>query len=271
METILVATDFSAPGTNAVNYAASLARYFSAKLILVNACPILVSGDPALPIDMSAFIEASTKELIATRDRLIKESYDFGIDYHCGLGGAYSVLKEAANKYAADLIVAGMTGKTGKLKEHLIGSTALSLARNFTIPVMIVPESISYTRIRHISFACDPESVEESSLILSARYFAQAFDADLEIVTVQKSAGELVHESPETYSFMEKKLQAVKHKQVYIKDDDAAIALEYYFRFHQTDLVMVNPKKHNLFARLFAGSVTSRLAFHSSIPLLVIH
>ncbi|MGZ3930581.1 MAG: universal stress protein [Bacteroidia bacterium] len=271
METILVATDFSAPGTNAVNYAASLAKYFGTKLVLANACPIIVSGDPALPIDMSALIDASSKELEATRKRLIKENYDFGIDYYSGVGSAYSVIKEAADKYGADLIVMGMTGEAGKIKEHLIGSNSLAVARDFTIPAIIVPEGVHYKRIHHISFACDRESMEDSMLTFAARYFTSIFDAELEVVTVEKTEHELVGESPKTFPFMEKKFQALKHRQVCIKDDDAATALEYYFRFHETDLVMVNPKKHSFFRRLFSGSVTSQLAFHSRVPLLIIH
>jgi hypothetical protein len=49
METILVVTDFSALANNAVNYAIELAKYFSAKLILVNTCPIQALKRVACP------------------------------------------------------------------------------------------------------------------------------------------------------------------------------------------------------------------------------
>jgi hypothetical protein len=136
---------------------------------------------------------------------------------------------------------------------------------------MIVPEGISYKNIDHICFACDMDKTEESTLLYSARYFATVFDAELEIVTVQKAGSNVTWQSPENYSLNEKRLGSIKHKQVFIKEDDVAIALEYYFKVHDTDLVIVNPKKHNFFRRLFTGSITSHLAFHSRVPLLIIH
>ncbi|MFN5691149.1 MAG: hypothetical protein ACK46Z_01485, partial [Bacteroidota bacterium] len=40
---------------------------------------------------------------------------------------------------------------------------------------------------------------------------------------------------------------------------------------HQSDWVIVIPKDHGFFSSLFATSHTTRLAFHSRIPLLAIH
>jgi nucleotide-binding universal stress UspA family protein len=40
---------------------------------------------------------------------------------------------------------------------------------------------------------------------------------------------------------------------------------------HQADWVIVIPKDHGFFSSLFATSHTTRLAFHSQIPVLAIH
>jgi len=170
------------------------------------------------------------------------------------------------------MVVLGMTGEAGKLKERLIGSTAVSVGREFKVPVLIVPEGAGYRRIHRISLACDVDKLEESTLLLcSAHYFETLFDAELEIVTVQKPEEGTQWRAPESYSFNERKIGKTKHRQVFVRDNDAATALEYYFKFHHTDLIMANPKKHSFFERLFSESVTKHLAFHSRVPLLLIH
>lgn len=271
METILVATDFSSPAVNAVNYAAALAKFFSARLILVNASPVIISGDPMVTVDMSMVTDAARESLNQIRAGLIAHNYDFGIECYSGIGTPLDVIKTAADHYSAGLIVVGMTGEAGKLKQHLIGSTAVSLAKHVTLPVLIVPENVNYRRIRHISLACDLENTEETTLVYSAKYFANLFDADLEIVTVEKAGKEPELQKSESYSFIEKRLHTLKHKYVSLKEENVETALEYYFKFHNTDLVMVNPKKHKFFQKLFGGSVTKHLAYHSRVPLLVIH
>lgn len=269
METIVVATDHSKPADNAVRYAAGLARFFGARLVLAHALPMPV-GDPMIAINLSEIKETARQQLEETRNRLISESYDFGIEYYTGFGMATDIIQGAVERHGASLVVLGMTGEAGRIKQ-LIGSTALKAARVFTIPVMIVPEGAAYHRIRRICLACDMDHIDETALIYSAKAFAKQFDAEMEVVTVEKAGKEAAWHTPDNYSFVERKLATVRHRQVYLKEKDPALALEYYFKFHDTDLIMVNPKKHNFFGRLFSGSITKHLAFYSRVPLLVIH
>lgn len=269
MKTIIAATDFSEPGTNAVHYAASLAKYFNAKLVLVTAYPLVAAGDPQITVDMSVVADASIQSLEKLRKELIQKEGDFGIDCYSAMGTAYGVVKEAVSHYAGDLIVVGMTGDAGRIKQHLIGSTALTVARDLDTPALIVPETVCYKRIHHISLAWD-EHLEEEHAFLLAKYFSQLFDAELDVVSVetpgQKATAEL-----SSMVMIDKQLQTVRHNRVVIHDDKIATCLEYYFKFHNTDLVMVDPQKHSFFKRLFSQSVTSQLAFHVQVPLLAIH
>ncbi len=272
METILVATDFSKPANGAVEYAAHLARYFSAKLVIVNAFKMPLQGYNALsPLSVAAELrQDSENKLNLIRNNLIGRSYDFGIETGAELGDTVTVLEDIVNTYSADLVVMGITGEGSVVKEKLIGSTAISAARKLRVPVLIVPEKVDYKTIRRISLACDLENIEESTLLYSARSFAGLFDAELEIVTVQKNVNDIQKMENENHLIIEKRLNTVKHKQVFLKEENVEITLEYYFKFHDTDLVIVNPKKHGLFERLFSGSVTRHLAFHSRVPLLII-
>ncbi|PBQ30507.1 hypothetical protein CNR22_01565 [Sphingobacteriaceae bacterium] len=273
METIIVGTDFSLPAQNAVNYAVGLAKHFSAKLVLVNSYSLPIAGyDSLAPLDMiSTLQEASRVSLKSLKDEILRENYDFGVECFSYLGTPYGALTDAVAKYSGELVVMGMVGEGSFLKRHIMGSSAVSVARDLEIPTFIVPEAARYRKISSICFACDMDKIEEGTLLYTARDFADIFDAELELVTVDGNDKELVYDKSETYAFAEKRLQGIKHKQVHIEDKNVSKALEYYFKFHKTDVVMVNPRKHTLLQKLFTESVTKSLAYTLETPLLVIH
>ena len=228
--------------------------------------------DTMAPLDTIASLqENSTQLLKELKQDIIRKNYDFGIECVSEIGNSFNVIKDAANRYSADLVVMGMVGEGGFLKQHLIGSSALQAARKIAIPLFIIPEKVKYKRIHHICFACDMDKIEENTLLHSAKYFATVFDAEIELVTIKKSKNEVAWNESDTYAFVEKRMQNIKHKNVYIKDNNISQALEYYFKFHKTDLVMVNPKKHAFFQTLFGESVTKKLVFNIQVPLLIIH
>lgn len=273
MKTIIVGTDFSLPAQNAVNYAVGLAKHFGAKMVLVNSYSLPVAGyDSIAPLDMiGALQEGWIKALEELKHEIIKNNYDFGVECLSQVGTPYGAIKDAVAKYSGDLIVMGMVGEGSFLKRHVIGSTAISVARYLEIPAFIVPEAARYEKIKNICFACDADKIEDSTLIYTARNFAEVFGAGLELVSVDVPGKELIHEPSKTRSFIEKRLHGIKHKHVHITDENVSTALEYYFKIHTTNLVMVNPGKHNLLQKLFTESVTKSLAYSLETPLLAIH
>lgn len=274
MERIIVATDFSPAANNAVHYAAELARYFSASLVLVNAYPFPPANYEmgfSVPL-VSSLKEAAEEQLQSLKEELSRtHNTDLEIDWVAEMGAPYDVLESVTRDEGADLVVMGIVGEAGKIKENLMGSTALNIARGFDIPALIIPENMKYHRIHKISFACDLDKTEQTDLVYIAKYFSKLFDAELEIINVERPAEETSMEKARTSVFMEKKLESVNHKTVYITGNNPGHELEEYFTTHPTDMIMLNPKKHNLFWHLFNQSVTKELIFHSHLPILAIH
>ena len=171
----------------------------------------------------------------------------------------------------ADLIVIGIEEGAGNIKEHIIGSTAIEVARKQNVPTFIIPEKAKYHRIHKISFACDLKKIEETNLVYISKFFSKIFDAELEIVNVVDEHEEITEEKAATYLFMKDKLKTVKHKTLTITGHDVKVELTDYFKSHPTDIIMINPKKHNLFYFMLSHSITNKLAFHTTIPILSIH
>ncbi|HWY37223.1 MAG TPA: universal stress protein [Bacteroidia bacterium] len=274
METILIATDFSPAAANATEYGIELAKFFDAKIVLVNSYPVPPVGYEgnntmqmiqALQDSSSIALENLKKQIIAKYQR------DFEIECFSDMGFPGDVIAEAAKKYHADLIVMGIIGEAGKIKEHVIGSSSVKVAQHSTVPTFIIPEGVNYHRIRKIAFVCDMDKTEEGYMVYIAKYFGNVFGAELEVVNVEPPQGEMSEAKARTTQFIEKKLEVIKHKTVYVTDNDVAHGLENYFKTHPSDIVMVNPKKHNIFHNLFNESTTKELAFHLHVPLLAIH
>lgn len=275
METILIATDFSDSANNAVDYAIELAKYFGSKLILVNAYPMPYASfeTGGMPGDMIGVMQEASAGGLHNLKNKIEQNHKHNFDIECfaDMGFAEDVIVDVAKKTDADLIVMGIVGDGEKSKTHLIGSTAIKVARNTNTPVFIIPNGTKYHPIKKISFACNLDKTEESDLIYVSRYFGKAFDAELEVINVEEPDEEFSLGKTKTINVVEKKLEAVPHKSVFIAEKNVGKALEDYFNEHPTDVVIVNPRKHNLFHNLFSHSISKELAFHCNYPLLCIH
>lgn len=273
MKTIIAPTDFSPSANNAVDYAVELAKLFSARIVLVNAFPIPEShyemgGSFEL---MSTLKDVSMENLNQLKEKIQMTNPDIVIDCVSDMGHPYGVIDTVAVQKKADLIVMGIVGEAGIMKERLMGSTAIEIARNQEVPTFIIPENVKYHEVSRISFACDLKKTEKTDLIYVAKYFAEQFHAELEIVNVDNPDEEVTFDKAVTNLFIERKLENIKHDTMHISGKKVDKELEDYFDSHETDVVLVNPRKHNIFYYLFNKSITKELAFHSHKPILAIH
>ncbi len=274
MEAILIPTDFSDAANNAVEYGVELAKYFTARIILVNAYPApAMEYEMGLSLQIADSMRQGSEEGLAKLKRGICDRHKRNFDIECisQMGTPYSVISEVANQCDVEMIVMGIVGESGKLKEHLIGSNAVRVARHLEVPTIIVPEKVKYHRIKKMAFACDLDKTDEGTLVYIVKYFAHVFDAELEVINIQKPNEELSLDKAESSLLVETKLKTIKHQNIFTTDENVVHGLKTYLTEHPADIVMVNPKKHNIFHNLFQSSVTKDLAFHLNLPILSIH
>ena len=216
--------------------------------------------------------EASAGGLLNLKKKIEQSGkYNSEIECYSDMGFAEDVIINVAKKVEADLIVMGITGDGEKAKKHLIGGIAIKVVRNTDIPTFIIPNNAEYHSIKKISFACNLNKTEESDLITVSKYFGKVFNAELEIINVEEPGEEFSEEKSQTCAIIGSKLETIAHKNVFITEKSTGKALEDYFSKHPTDVIMVNPRKHNLFHNLFSHSISKDLAFHCKYPLLCVH
>lgn len=274
MKTILVATDYSEVSLNAVNYAAEFALHAHAKLILFHAFhpPVAISELPVTLPTVSE-LERDSKKQLKKIEKKLKEKYgdqlQTEIEYRCGLAVDEIVLYVKENK--TDLVVIGMHG-AGFLTEKMIGSTTTSLIHNATFPVLSIDSKLQFNPLKRIAFACDYMEIKNKEILEPINKLARMFKSHLYILNVlNKSDVRPTIEEAIVGVKLEKAVEEVAHSFHYIKNDDVIEGINTFASINKIDMVVMIPRKHNLFKSLIKESTTKRMAFHSSIPLLTIH
>ncbi len=143
IQRILVAIDFSEHARRALERAALLARQHSASLELVYAAPLPLAtpvwgGDLGIGagVDAAEVVEAGLGHLqklaVSIRER-------FGVEavLRCEPRAPVPLLQARCEDWKPDLLVIGATGE-GAIARRLFGSTAQSIVRGATVPVLVV-------------------------------------------------------------------------------------------------------------------------------------
>jgi nucleotide-binding universal stress UspA family protein len=270
MQSILVAVDFSQPSKNAALYAANLAEYFSAKLVLFNAfsmpSPLPESG---VILSEEDFEETSIISLQEVKDLILKKHSNINISIKSTLGDAEVSILEECKTGSYDMVVLGIAGKSGKAREYLLGSTASAVAKQSKIFTIIVPEGYEYKKIKNIAFACDYKSELEKNLTLTKiNYLVKVFNAKLYIFNIITMKTEFTLDAINREVYVDDKLAKISPEIVYSVNDDVAEGIIELVKEHNVDLLITYPQHHNYFYEWFKESNTKKLAFHTPVPLL---
>jgi nucleotide-binding universal stress UspA family protein len=158
METILAATDFSQPATNAVQYAAELCKQLKVRyLVLYHAYKLLpvsretpesmILSQEKMQECMELFLSELRESLlsIAPEDTLILTKAD-SRPLETGLANLVETCE-------AKLVVIG--SERDVLKKLLVGSNTKKLMKATHVPILVIPPRAQFKPIRKIVMGCD--------------------------------------------------------------------------------------------------------------------
>jgi len=279
MEAILLPTDFSPTAKNAAIYALKLAQQLGVKkLVLYHSYEIPVSVDPLAPamqmLDMES-LKKSSQEGINNFEMQVKAfANDVIIEKINEYGALAEGLDEVCSKVNAGLVVMGITGG-GMLEEKLIGSNTISVAKNTNCPVIIVPTNAKFTRIESIMLTSDFDKADSTIPVEPIRKIVQETKAKLFVFHLEEQTDEYAVTYPgnvmgESYALYTL-LQDLAPQYHFSKNKNFVEAINEFATENGIDLIISIPKKHGFFESLFTSSHTKALAFHSHVPLMVVH
>lgn len=276
MKTILVPTDFSSTAKNAAMYAINFAKQLKyERIILYNAYQAPLTTDPDIAmintVDITE-LEKSSKTNLENFKMLLKPYCDASVtlDIISEYGAVTYDINEICKSNEVDFIVMGVTG-VGKVEETLIGSFAIDVARRSEVPVIIVPPDATFTKIEEVMFACDFSKVVETTPVDSIKKLLDASEAKLFVVNIDHNNKRFNSDTPFESLMLDTLLYDYKPEYRFIDDPDFVEGINKAALDKQVDLIITIPKKMGWFEGLFKKSRTKMLAYHSHVPLMVVH
>ncbi len=276
MKNILVPTDFSATAQNAARYALLLAEQLgSPKIILYHAYQAPLMLDPMVPA-VSLLDEEQLKK--SSQESLDKHKLTLlAFCPKCCVVDTYSEyallnngLDDACAETGSGWIVMGITGG-GMLEEKLIGSNTVDVAKHSKVPVIIVPHKAGFAAIKKIMLLSDFDKVDQTIPVTVVRKIVEQTKATLLVFNQEEESDDvpskIVGESYAVHTLLQDLNPEFhfSHNENYIEAVNSC-ALE-----NMVDLIITIPKKHGFFESLFTTSHTTQLAFHTHVPLMVVH
>jgi nucleotide-binding universal stress UspA family protein len=272
LKTILVPVDFSATSIHAGNYALQLCKQAGAKIILLHA----YEPPPSFPmVEGLVYSDESLRELLkqkmnALADELSKKEPIIKVEAMVIDGPLTNVIHTLTDAMQVFIIVMGITG-AGKLKETFIGSNTLSVAHSTNIPVLIVPEQANYTSVNDIGLTTDFRDVAETIPYQKISDLIVSLGARLHVLNIDFNQQHWNADTPFQSGIVETMFERHHPTYHFIEGEDMAEGLSKYALTHSIEMLIAVPKKHNMLQKIFSGSHTKDLVFHSNVPVLVMH
>ena len=271
MKTILVPTDFSDVSENAMNYAAELAQFTKAKLILfhIYSVPMPVAEVPVVTIPMEEVEHESMIQLKAI-DKTLKANYP-GIETEvitrAGFVAEEIYLLQEDRKI--DLLVMGVTG-AGKAP-GILGSNTTSNMKRAKCPVLVVPKGLKFKKPAKIALACDYNSTVPEAIVNTLKEYTGMFGAKLLIFDVLKRAELVSYQKSVAEVNLENSLGDVEHSLHFPSGDDLHTEINSFVEKNNADMLVMIPHDYSFWQKLFHHSATKEMAFYTKVPLLSIH
>jgi nucleotide-binding universal stress UspA family protein len=274
MKTIIVATDFSAVATNAMNYAADLAKEINASLLLFHAYQVPVSMAEVPVVLVSAEeLRKDAEEKLAELKSAIGHitSNSVKVYLEARLGDVVDELETLCDHIRPFAVVMGTKGATG-LEKVLFGSTTLVAIRHLTWPVICVPPGKEFGKgIRKVGFACDFKQVVNTTPTEQIKDLVKEMHAEFHVLNVDHKDRHFKASTPEESLMLHTMFEELRPSYHFIDHEDIERGINQFAEENNLDLVITIPKKHKLLDGLFHKSSSRQLVFESHVPVMCVH
>ncbi len=259
MTTVIVPLDFSETSFNAAHYAAAM--YKGRADVTIVLYHYYAHEEEAAT---SANYLQSLKEELAAHCPNIDTFQESGDNFIDSLA-AYAHVK------GAYLVVMGLTGKSA-LAQRFSGSNTLKMAEKDICPILIIPPHAAFKTISNVLIVSEMKFVEETPVLVAIKRVLQDFKPSLHVLNVDSS-----HYISLTKAFKEER----DKMEVLLAEFDPEFYFMRLFDFHESvnlfiedkniDMLIIGPKHHSFYERLFKTQHTKTMIYQSKVPVLAVH
>ncbi len=169
------------------------------------------------------------------------------------------------------MVVMGLTGKSPRA-QRFSGSNTLLMSEREVCPVLIIPEGVAFNGIANALITSELKFVEETPCLLSVKRVLEYFKPALHILNVDSKH---YIELSEEYKAEKDKMEALMKEfnpEFYFMDlYDFHESVDAFATDNDIDLIIIAPKYHDFFGKLFKTLHTKKLIYQSKVPVLAVH
>jgi nucleotide-binding universal stress UspA family protein len=274
MNSLIVPVDFSETSKNAARFAAQLsAQLEDANIILYNVFDSIEAGADGTPLDsddnarqavMILALQSVKTEISAYTSAKItcvaEEDNHF-----------VNSLDSYVRRNNIQIIVMGITGSS-RVGQIFMGSNTLNVVNRRIAPVIIVPPDAHYTGIKNVMLISDFKDVERTIPIAPIKEMLSLIRPTLHIVNVDhEHFVELTEDYQIEKAKLDKMLKDFNPEYYFIRLYDFTDAVNQFVIDKNIDMILTVPKSHSFLKNVFKTTHTSKLAYHSHVPIVAIH
>ena len=277
MNNFIVPIDFSETSKNAARYAAHIANGVpDAHLILYNVFDALEYGSDSSPLGTDEEEDASRKAIVELALGSVQ------IELSAITNAKITVVAEENNHFLdtlqkfvwnnnIQLIFMGITGSS-VLGQVFMGSNTLNLVRRGVAPVIIVPPHAQSQSAKNVMLLTDFEDIENTIPINTVKSILDLFKPRLHIVNVDhEHYVQVTDQYKVERTKLETSLAAYKPDFYFIRLFDFLEAINQFVADNQIDLILTFPRRHSFLSNVFKTTNTTKLAYHSHVPIAAIN
>ena len=277
MNNFIVPIDFSDASKNAARYAAHISTLVpDAHLILYNVFDALEYGSDSSPLGTDAEEDASRQAIVLLALESVKR------EISAITNATVSCVAEENNRFLdtlenyvvknnIQLIVMGITGST-RLGQIFMGSNTLNIVKRAIAPVIIVPPDTHSQSAKNVMLLTDFEDIENTIPIDTVKEVLNLFTPRLHIVNVDHEHYVQVTDDYRTErTKLEEKLKDYNPEFYFIRLFDFMEAINQFVADNKIDLILTFPRRHSFLSNVFKTTNTTRLAYHSHVPIVAIN
>lgn len=274
---ILVPVDFSEQSLIALEQAAHLAKVFDAEITIIK---IIEEGSAFFKLfsdkevgEVKDKLEGKLKEIAAETEK--NESVK--VDTMMANGKVYDKIVEVAEMLNVAFIVMGTSGgEGGGLRKKFIGSNALRVVRESSIPVITIKGKHHRRGCQNIILPLDLTK-ETKEKVSKSIEFAKRFGSTVRVVSVLLTNDEfivnrLTRQLDQARKYIEKEgveCTAEIIKSSSGKESLSDVILDYAGKA-KGDIIMIMTQQEEDFIEYFIGSSAQEIINHSDIPVMSI-
>lgn len=271
MKTILAPTDFSEASENAVNYAAEVAKFAHARLIIFHgySVPVPVSEVPVVTLPFEE-LEKENMKLLKDLDKRLKTKYpNLETELLTRPGFVVDEITTLLDQKNIDIVIMGLTG-AGRTAA-LLGSNTTSIMKKAHKPVLAIPKNAKFKKPARVALACDYKAIVPDHVVSNFKEFIKLFGSKVLVFDVLKKAELVSYEKAAAEVNLENSLGNMEHSLYFPSGDNLEEEVNEFVDRNNVDVLAVMPHNYNFISGLFHKSSAKKIALHTHIPILSIH